>query len=262
MSANLRDFLLDLLQAIEPFKDALTHVMLREKDGKVMAAAKSRDGSISLQATPRGELPGFHGKACLGSLPYLRGALSAGYMEGGKVELTYGPSSKGGEEVLRSIQLKGANRYNVFYQAIDPVINQRTRISLPTGLDWPLAFGIDTDFIKGFTEMYRVAGLTPKTNTERDDIFQLAYHDDCIEGIFGDKNHQSSVVLSRTVEGSTADKVSAHFLMSRFRSMLNLVGKDAIGYLSDKAIRVDIETGQAEYRFVNSAKIVKTVKDR
>ena len=259
MSITLQTFLVDLLGAIDPFKDVITHVMIREEDGGIKAAAKARDGSISLQAKSKGEIPEFTEKACLGSLPYLRGALMSTYMKDGDLKLTYGKSSNGSDEVLRSIKLTGASGFNVFYQAVDPFINQLNRIKLPTTLNWPVAFAIDEEFIGHFGEITRFSALAPKAGTERDDIFQLVHTEAGIEGIFGDKHHQSNVALSATVEAnSRTEKTNAYFSISKFKAILRFVGKGAaIGYLSDKAVRVDTETAQAEYQFVTASKKVK-----
>ncbi len=260
MSDKFQGFLIDLLGAIEPFKDVVTHVMMREVNGGIVAAAKARDGTISVQAKSKGEVPGFTDKACLGSLSYLRSALSSSYMIGGTVNLSYGKASNGKDEVLRSMKLKGAKGgYNVYYQAIDPFINQLNRIKLPTGLEWPVGFAIDETFMEHFAEVVKVSAQAPKAGTERDDIFQMVQTEEGVEGIFGDKNHQVTVLLSATVEANPAtEKTNAYFSISKVRSILRFVGKgSAIGYLSDKALRVDTETEHAEYQFVTASKKVR-----
>jgi len=262
MSDNLQLFLVDLLGAIEPFKDVVSHVMMRESNGIVVAAAKARDGSISIQAKSKVEIPEFTDKACLGSLSYLRSALAAPYMNGGKLNLNYGTASNGKDKVLTSIKLVGSKGggYNVFYQAVDPFINQLNRIKLPTGLDWPVAFAIDETFVNHYGEVVKVSAQAPKAGTERDDIFQLVQTEEGVEGIFGDKHHQVTVLLSATVEANPAtEKTNAYFSISKVRSILRFIGKAAaIGYLSDKALRVDTETEQAEYQFVTASKKVRT----
>ena len=260
MSEQLQFFLVDLLGAIGPFKDTVTHVMMRsEDDGTIKAAAKGRDGSISIQAKSKEAIPDFTDKACLGSLSYLEGALKSSFMKDGKLTLSYGKSSNGKEDVLRSIKLKGSKAgYNVFYQAVDPFINQLNRIKLPTGLTWPLAFAIDETFISYFVESVKVSNSAPKTGTERDDIFELVQTEEGIEGIFGDKNHQVTIVLSNTVEGEDEEKTHAYFSIAKMRSILQFIGKgSAIGYLSDKSIRIDTETQYAEYQFVTASKKVR-----
>ena len=264
MSEKLQAFMSELLDTLDPFKDVISNVMVRDKDGEIKAAAKSKDGVISIEVTCKGDLPGFHDKACFGSLPFLRGALASPKMEGGTVELTFGDASTGKDTVLRSILLKGKNRYNVFYHAIDPFVNKMNRIKLPPMLDWPVAFAIDKEFIETFDEMYKVNALAPKTNSERDDIFQLAHTEEGIEVVFGDQNHKSNVVISRTVEAKLrADgmKTNAYFSITRFRAILRLIGKgEGIGYLSDTGLRVDTETKNATYKFVTAAKLVKAIK--
>ena len=260
MSKKLQSFLSELLDTLEPFKDVIANVMLREKDGEFKAAAKSRDGAISIEIACKGDLPGFKEKACLGSLPFLRAALNSAHMEGGNIELTYGLASNGKDEVLRSAILKGKRRFNVFYRAIDPYVNQMNRIKLPPMMDWPVGFAIDQDFIAGFGDLYKVNALAPKTGSERDDIFKLAFTGDAIEAIFGDQHHTSNVVLTDTVEAKVkSEKTFAHFSISRFKSILKLVGKgEAIGYLSETGLRADTETNNAVYKFVTAAKKVKS----
>ena len=259
---EFKTFLADLLTSVDPFKDVISHIMMREKDGRVIAVAKSRDGSISIQVKSRGEVPGYSHKACLGSLPYLRSALASAYMKDGTLELTTGASSRGNDEVLRSIKLKGTHGFNIFYQAVDPFINKLTEIDQPkksTELDYPVAFAVDSQFISSFDEAYKVQQQAPKIGTDRDDIFTVSYNDSTVEAIFGEKGHQASIILTSTVEAATGvDKVNSLFSMSKFRSILKLVGKGTgIGSLSEKALCIDTETKQTEIQFVMSAKRVR-----
>jgi len=258
--SKLQSFLSELLDVVDPFKDVILNVMIREKDGEVKAAAKSRDGAISVEISCKGDLPGFKEKACFGSLPFLRGALKSAQMDGGDIELTYGPASNGKDEVLRSAVLKGKKRFKVFYQAIDPFVNQMNRIKLPPMLDWPVGFAIDQDFIAVFDDVYKVNALAPKTGSAQDDIFKLAFTGDAVEAIFGDNKFSSNVVLTETVEAKVkSEKTFAYFSISRFRSILRLVGKgEAIGYLSPTGLRIDTDTKLANYKFVIAAKKVKT----
>lgn len=259
MSTKLQSFLSEILDTLDPFKDVIANVMVREKDGEFKAAAKSKDGAISVEITCKGDLPGFKEKACFGSLPFLRGALNSSLMEGGDIELTYGDASNGKDTVLRSAMLRGKKGYNVFYSAIDPYVNKMNRIKLPPILDWPVAFAIDKEFISAFDEMYKVNALAAKTGSDRDDIFKLAYTGGSIEAIFGDHHHSLNVVLSDIVEAeANTDKTNAYFSISRFKAILKLIGKgEAIGYLSKNGLRVDTETKNAQYRFVSAAKKVK-----
>lgn len=259
---EFKAFLSDLLTSVDPFKDVISHIMMRERDGRVIAVAKSRDGSISIQVKSRGEVPGYSHKACLGSLPYLRSALASAYMKEGTLELTTGESSRGNDEVLRSIKLKGSHGFNVFYQAVDPFVSRLTEIEQPkksTELDYPVAFGVDAQFISNFDEAFKVQQQAPKVGTDRDDIFTVSYNNDTVEAIFGEKGHQATVILTKTVEAATGvDKASALFSMTKFRSILKLIGKgDGIGSLSEKALRIDTETKQTEIQFVMSAKRVR-----
>ncbi len=264
MSTKLQSFLSEILDTLDPFKDVITNVMIREKDGEIKAAAKSRDGAISVEITCKGDLPGFKEKACLGSLPFLRGALNSSLMKEGKIELTFGQASNGKDEVLRSALLTGKRGYNVFYRAIDPYVNKMNRIKLPPILEWPVAFAIDKEFISAFDDMYKVNALAPKTGSDRDDIFKLAFTGGSIEAIFGDNHHTANVVLADIVEAKTkTEKTNAYFSISRFKAILRLIGKgEAIGYLSENGLRVDTETKNAQYRFVTAAKKVKTSKSK
>lgn len=259
MSKKLQTFLSELLDMVDPFKDVITNIMLREKDGDVKAAAKSRDGAISIEVSCKGDLPGFKEKACFSSLPFLRGALNSPLMEDGKIELTFGLASNGKDEVLRSAVLKGKRRYNVFYRAVDPYVNRLNRIKLPPQLDWPVGFAIDREFISTFNDLNKVNALAPKTGSVRDDIFKLAFTGGAIEAIFGDQHHTSNVVLTETVEAKAgSEKTNAYFSITRFSAILKLIGKgEAIGYLSNTGLRVDTETTSATYKFVTAAKKVK-----
>ncbi len=64
-----------------------SQTMLEDPDENVKAAAKSRDGAISIEVSCKGDLPGFKEKACLGSLSFLRGALNSAQMDDGGANL-------------------------------------------------------------------------------------------------------------------------------------------------------------------------------
>ena len=112
--------------------------------------------------------------------------------------------------------------------------------------------------------MYKVNALAPKTGSDRDDIFKLAFTGDVIEAIFGDNHHTANVILADIVEAeSYVAKTNAYFSISRFKSILKLIGKgEAIGYLSENGLRVDTETKNAQYKFVTAAKKVKASKSK
>jgi hypothetical protein len=259
MSKELQNFLIDLLDAVDPFKDVVTNIMVRDVNGIIIAAAKARDGSISIQAKSKHPIPDFTEKACLGSLPFLRGVLTSAYMKDGTLSLAYGKASNDDDIVLRSMKMVGSNGFNVFFQAIDPFVNKLNRIKLPTGLSWPVAFAVDGPFINHFSEVVKVNTFAPKSGTGSDDIFELLVVDGTIEGVFGDNKHQTNVVLSNTVESDeVVDKINAYFSITKTRSMLRFIGKgSAIGYLSDKALRIDTDTACAEYQFVTASKKVR-----
>lgn len=259
MSTELKTLLTDLLTNVDPFKDVVTHIMVKEKDGKAIAAAKSKDGSISIMARSLGEVPGFAHVACLGSLPYLRSAINSSYMAEGNLDLSFDEASDGKTQMLRSIQLSGSNGFSVFYQAVDPFINKLIRIKNPAALDYPVAFVINDAFISNFDEIHKVHMQAPKMGTDLDDIFTLAYDDGKMVGLFGERGHSSTVTLTDEVEVEPGtDKVNAMLSISRFRSILKLVGKNGgAGFLSDKALKVDTETRTVGYEFVTTAKKVR-----
>ena len=259
--STLQQFLTDILGAVDPFKDVILRIMMLERDGHIHAAAQAKDGSFSIQIKSKTPIDGFRAKACLGSLPYLRSGLASKNMANGELELTYGQSGASNEDVLRSIKLKGANRFSQFYQAIDPFVNQLNRIKLPATIDWPVAFGIDGNFISNFDDSVRVISAAEKMGSERDDIFMLSLVNGGIEGVFGERTHTITVQLTGIVETSLedSDTLNAHFNISRFKSLLRLIGKgEGIGYLSSKSLKVDIETDHAEYQYTVSAKKVLT----
>ena len=252
---DLIPVLRDLLTAVEPFRDGISHLLVRNVNDKFKALGNARDGSIVIQCSSKGDIT-FQGKGCLGSLRYLRQAMTTSFMSAGDIELSYGMSSNGSEEVLRSMHMTGSNGYSAFYHAVDPFVNKMNSPKQPKITSWPIGFAITKELVETFKEARRVQAQAPKTNTDFDDIFTLAYVDGKVEGIFGDKNHRLTITLAEDVEAEDGtDKVSGLFSMAYLDAIFKLVGKDsAIALLCDKALRIDTETKTAEYTFTMAAK--------
>lgn len=259
MGSQLKLFFTDLLTSTYPFRDSITHILMKSDDSdRIAVAAKSRDGSISIRGKTQKPIKEFQHVACLGSLPYLHSVFSSPYVKKAddlNIKLNYETASDGKSEALRSMEIKGKRGLHVFYQAVDPFVNQLNRIKIPTTADWPVLFGIDKSTIDAFTEMRKISMQVPKTGSDRDDIFQLIYSEGEIIAVFGEKGHQADITLTEAEPSEEIDKLSALFSITQFRSILDLVGsKGAVAYFSSKALRIDTETDVLSYEFVTSAK--------
>jgi len=256
---KLKDLLPDVLTATERFRDVVTHVILKDHGENSLIVAKSIDGSIYIGGTTTSEVEDFEDIACLGSLDFLKASLDAPAMEVGSLELNIDLSAAGDARVVRSITLSGKDGYNVFYQAVDPFISKLNKISVTKVSSWPVVFAVDQTFMTRFNETMKVHARAPKIGTDEDDIFLLSYGDGKISASFGEKGHQVSTTLTEEVEiTGEADKVTALFSISKFNSILKLLGnKTTIGYLDSKAMKIEMSTKYAVYEFVMTAKRMK-----
>ncbi len=254
MSTELKDLLIDVLSVVEPFRDEITHILMkRTEGGDIVAVAKSKDSNISITVMSSNDVPEFSGVACFGSLPYLGAVVKSKYLTGDNysVEPAFDTASDGKTRALRSITFKGGkNKLEAFYQATDPFVNRLNKIKPPTIKEWPITFDIDSQFIKDFTEIQKVHRAAPKIGGDRDDIFTLAYNNGEIIAVFGERGHQSSMVLTEKAESSGQDKMGALLPVSHFQAILKLVAPAkglGVAKFAEKALRVDITTDLATY---------------
>lgn len=259
MSVEFRDLLTDLLEAVDPFRDTITHILMRRKDNVVEAAARSRENSISIQAVAKKPVADYENIACLGKLPYLKTILNSDYIKGKSkkftIDLKYDIATDNKTTALRTIKFSGGNM-TAFYTPTDPFVNKLNNLPIPKITKWPVLFGIDATVINHFEQLFKIHQSAPRAGGDRDDIFQLAYNDGEVLALFGDKGHQSQVVLT-TEAGTTEeiDKLSAMFSISHFRSILKFMGKKGgIAYFADKCLKIELETNNAEYAFAIYAK--------
>ena len=256
---DFRDFLLDFLKVIAPYQDVISHALMRRTpEGDLLAAAQAKDSSILVKATAKHPVEEFHDVACLGTLPYLKQVLESRRLGSKATEVTldYKTASDGQTEALYAITFNGKTA-QAFYRATDPFLHKLTTMREVKITEWPALFGLDVATAESFIDMAKVHASAPKTGTDRDDIFKLVLDGDQIVAIFGDKSHQSHVTLSEEAERTTdRDKINALFVISHFRAILNqLRGEDVlVAYLSDKALRIDMETPQAVYTYTMTAK--------
>jgi len=258
MSVEFRDLLTDLLEAVDPFRDTITHILLRRSDNGVEAAARSRENAIPIQAVAKKPVSEYDHIACLGKLQYLKTILSSDYIKGKKdftIDLKYATATDSKTVALRSVEFTGGGM-KAFYTPTDPFVNKLNNLPIPVIKKWPVLFGIDGKVIKHFEQLFKIHQSAPRAGGDRDDIFQLAYNEGQILALFGDKGHQSQVIL--TSEAGTTeeiDKLSALFSISHLRSILKFMGnKGGIAYFADKCLKVEMETDNAEYAFAIYAK--------
>lgn len=259
MSKAFRDFVYDILEKTAPFKDEVTHVVMKKDDlGDVVARVMS--SILSLSATAKVEMPDFHDVACFGSLPYLRSLLKSKYITGkeAKYEVTfhYQDHKNGKPPSIRNISIK-AGRMTSFYQATNPYLNNLVSgIRKPKVNDWVIGFPLGREAIDEFKEASRIHAMAPKIGGERDDIFSLGFDGKSIIASFGEKGHQTSVVLTDDAESVEPDrKMSALFSIKQFSGLLEMIGKEtAVMSLASNALRIEVENGVAAYTAVLTAK--------
>jgi len=259
MSKQLETFLIDVLTGIDPFKDVVSHIFIRrnKEDSTLEAAAKARDGSISIRAISKKPIKEFEYVACLGNLSYLKSVLISPYMKAdGKMKLGWETASNGKSQALRYIEFSGGKGFKTFYQATDPFVNQLGRIEIKKNQEWPVAFHIGPAVVKNFDDIYKIHLSAPRTGSDLDDIFRLSFTEKGIEGVFGDNDTEASVILSDIAEAEEGtDKMSGLFQISRFRSILKQIGKnEALAYQGAYALMIDTETTHSNFQFVMQAK--------
>lgn len=258
MSVEFRDLLTDLLEAVDPFRDTITHILMRRSDNGVEAVAKSRENAISIQAAAKKSVADFEHIACLGKLQFLKTILNSDYIKGKSeftIDLKYDIATDNKTTALRTVEFKGGGM-KAFYTPTDPFVNQLGGIKVPTITKWPVLFGIDANVIKHFEQLHKIHQSAPRAGGDRDDIFQLAFSNGEILALFGEKGHQSQVILS-TNAGTTEeiDKLSALFSITHFRSILKFMGKSGgVAHFADKCLKIEMETNNAEYAFSIYAK--------
>ena len=260
MSKEFRDLLADVIRIVEPFRLDISHILMkRTPEGDIAAAAKSRDSNISITMLCKKEVKAYEGVACFGSLPYLSAILDSSYVkdnDNAKIELNYDTASDGKTHALRSINFKGGRKMVAYYEATDPFINKMNRIKPPTIKEWPVKFTIDDQFIKDFNEVYKMHRASITTG-DKDAVFNLAFSFGEVIAMFGDKGHQSNIVLSENAEGTDTDKLSALMPVMHFQAILKLIGKGTgQARLCEKALRVDVQTDMATYSLMILAKKV------
>ncbi len=265
MSKVFRDVMVDMLTHIEPFKDSISNLLMKKNtDGTITAVAKARDGNIALRIESKHEIPEFDHIACFGSLPYLRSILKSAYFsgkskssQGMSMDMEFDVSSNGKTTALRSIQFSTkSGRFEAFYQATDPFVNNLNKVKLPAIEDWDADFTIGQDEIKDFSEILKIHKTAPKIGGDRDDIFRLTIDDGIVQSTFGDKGHHSSVLLASNVNIETdTSGINSLFAVSKIEAMFKLVGKgEALCSVAKRAFRVQLETAWCTYSIVTTAK--------
>jgi len=265
MSKVFRDVMVDILTHIEPFRDSITNLLMRKNpDGTITAVAKARDGNIGFLIESKEEIPEFDHIACFGSLPYLRSILKSAYFNGkGKastgmgIDMQYEVASNGETTALRAIQFTTkTKKFEAFYQATDPFVNNLNKVKLPTIEEYDAEFIIGQDEIKDFGEVLKIHKTAPKIGGDRDDIFKLTIDDGNVQATFGDKGHHSSVTLADDVDITTdIAGIDSLFAVSKIESMFKLIGKgEAHCSVAKRALRIQIETAWCTYSIVTVAK--------
>jgi len=271
---ELTDLIVDVMTVVMPFKDLVTHILLKPNNDNsgVTGIADSKDGSISIGIASKNPVSELEHGACLGSLPYLNNVLTSTNIKASKdlnVELSYGMTSDKKTTALRSILISDKKKLEIFYQATDPFISKLTKRRVVKITDWPIIFEINTSFIKDYSEAVKIQASAPNMG-DRGDIFTLAYADGDISLLFGEKGHQLTLTPDVGVELDTDDskiKQQALFHKAQFQAVCQLLERikrnkngdgDAIAMFNEKALRLEFETNDAVYTITLLAKKLLT----
>ena len=251
MSIEFRDLLIDVVTVVEPFRDAISHInMKRAPSGDVVIGAKSSNGSVSVTATSKIDVPDLEGIACFGSIPYLSATLNSPLIKDNNsfsMETMYETASDKKTRALRHLTFKGGgNKLNVSFKVADPFISQLSKVKISAIRDWGASFKVDQDFIKSFNDVQKIHRAAPKMGGDRDDIFTLSYTGEEIIAIFGEKGHQTHMVLTDKATGD--NKVNALLSITQLQSILKLLGKgEGEAKFAQKGLRIDFDTDYAVY---------------
>ncbi len=256
-----RDLLSDVLGTVLPFKDAISHLLVRsDSQGNIAIAAKSRTGDVDIRVDPKIAVPEFHNVACLGALPYLNSVVNSKYIrDGGKYEMNmeFGESSRKEITTLKTIEFTAGRRMNAFYQATDPYLTDLNKVKGVSQKisEWDLNFLITQDTISDYMEGLKIHRSTPRSGSS-EEVFRVLYADGDVYARFGDRGNTTKVLMSDSVENVTGiEKLNPLFGIDRVRAVYNLIGREeAVCSLTQLAIRFLIETELAEYTIVAAAK--------
>ena len=268
MSEKLRDLLIDNLSMVMPFKDLITHIMIKRSGDNIIGTADSRDGSIAISFIAKNNDMVFEHGACFGSLSYLNSILTSGAIKKSKnvkMELAYGVASNKKTDALRSITVSDGKKLEIFYQATDPFVNKLTKKRQVRITEWPIVFVLDTNFVEDFSEAVKIQASAP-SGGDMDDIFTLNYNNKSISLQFGERGHQITLNSETEVESDEeygVNKQTAMFSISQFQAVCNLLGRirknkngsgEALSMFNERALRFEIETNDATYNVTLLAK--------
>lgn len=259
MSKPFRDLVSDILEKTQPFKDEVSHLIMKKDDlGDVVARVKSP--VLSLNVTSAIAVPEFNSVVVFGSLSYLRALLKSKYLSAKDakfdIKFTIKTASNGKTEAVRNMTIK-SGRMESFYQATDPFINNIATVKKSKVTDWTTMFPIDKKDMTEFDEVAKIHAMAEKIGGERDDIFSLGYDGSgSIIASFGEKGHQSSVILTEEAESVDGPrKISGLYSIRHFQGLMKMMeDSPAVVSLAQNAIRFEIEGKVAKYSAVLTAK--------
>ncbi len=259
MSLEFKNLLTDVLSVVEPFRDEIPFILMkRTQEQDIALAAKSKNGNIRITARSHKDVPDFEGVACLGSLQYLSAVLNSPQMSGKNnfsIKQHYETATDGKTHALRYMTFKGGRKMEVFYEATDPFVNKMNKIKPPKIDSWPITFKINAAFIKDFNDITKVHRASPKLGGDRDDVFTLLYSNGKMSAVFGEKSHQSTMILTEDTTTTGVDTHNDLFPVTHFQAILKLIGKNTgVGKLAPRALRIDTSTEYATYSLMITAK--------
>lgn len=252
----LRDFLIDAITSIEPFK-TIPYLAIKKHNGDVLASAQEQKGGVVVKIQSKVDIEELDdGVAALfGNLPYLKSLLDNDYTkEKCNIDIHHRNSSDNQSSVIGSLSVS-SGRFKAEYQATDPFIGNLSKVKVPIVREWPIAFSMSKDIYTDFKSISRIHAMSPKIGGDRDDIFTISTENDSINITFGERNHKTSMVLCECDKNDVGE-FSALFSISMLDSLFKLGDKGKI-HLTTQAIKLEVESELAKYTYIISAKKVK-----
>lgn len=257
---NFKDYLLDVIRHVEPFRGMVSHILVRKTaQDDVIAVAKEQNNNFVVMATALKPIDTFETVGLFGNLPFLKSVLDSAYMSG-KFNITYNYSrtSNGATNALSSLMVE-TNKFKASYRATDPFIGNFAKINIPKVDNWMAAFPLDKSVYEDFRNAAKIHASAPKTGSDKDDIFELICNSGVVRASFGLTNNSTEIVLSESVAMEDDSVVlNDYYSISMIDPILKMAmdGKGVLS-MSQNLIRIDLETDYASYVYTIYAKKLK-----
>lgn len=263
---TFRQYLLDVLGTIKPFRKNISHLMVKtQDDGQAVAMATAIDGSMVIDLRSTVPISDFEGSGCFGALDYLHSLLTSPHSEKRNFNMelsTAMVNTRGSErEMIKSIKFSCGKRFNAFYQAtnIAAVTGRNARGAgigaRLTNIECAYSFPVDEDMVDEFSNTCRIYGAMPKLKTSSDKIFSMSVNPDVASVQFGAGANQLDVNLSDEITCNTdvTDNIEINLPIQETKSVLGQLGNDSKCDASPEYIKITTEYETMEVSFILSA---------